>query len=120
MAVADAKSTMMDLVGAGLDSVNTTLQGLYDSGSSDLALINSLTALGSQYTFDQMRVYRAEITAIDDDPGTAAIMAQFGAACGQLAAIQANSAATTDWITKVTGALDQAMAAYAALTTPSS
>ena len=60
MNLADTKTTMMSLVGAGLDGVNTTLQALYDTGSPNTDLINALTMLGSQYTFDQMRVFRAQ------------------------------------------------------------
>ena len=114
-----AKTTMMSLVGDGLGGVNRTLQGLYDNGSTDSALINALTMLGSQYTFDQMRINRAEITAIDNDPATGAILGELDAACASLDKIQSNSAATTAWITAATGALDSAMAVYTTLAKPS-
>lgn len=113
-----AKPTMMSLVGEGLDGVNRTLQSLFDSGSTDVALINALTMLGSQYTFDQMRINRAEITAIDNDPATTAILGELDAACASLGKIQARSAATTAWITTATGVLDDAMAVYTTLAKP--
>jgi hypothetical protein len=112
----DAKSTLNAAVAGGLAVIDPMLQGLYDEQSTDVALLTALTNLRTQYALDQMRINRAQITAIDGDPTTIAILDQLSSACDTLNSIQVRSAAATAWVNHVTGGLDNAMAAYSGLT----
>jgi hypothetical protein len=114
--LANAKTTMNGVLASGLQAANPILQNLFDTGSNDIALINALTALRSQYTLDQMRVNRSAITAIDGDPNTQTILGQLSAACTSLTNIQNASQADTAWVASITTHLDNAIAVYTSLT----
>jgi hypothetical protein len=80
-----------------------------------VGLITSLTNLRSQYALSQMRINRAQITAIDGDPSTQSILTQLDGACAQLSALQKNSEASNSWVTNAAAALDGAMSTFSGL-----
>ena len=104
--LATAQDTVSDTLGNGLTAIDTQLQAQFDSGSPDQALVMALNSLRSRYVFDQMRVTRAQITALDIDPATQAILGQLDAACTNLGAIQTASAGTNDWINEASSSVD--------------
>ncbi len=114
--VATATQVTAGLLSDGAGKVGDLLQSLLDAGSTDSVLLYALQGLSSHYAFDQMRVNRATITAIDNAPDTIAMLASLDDACGALETIQARSKATNDWINKVSSAADAVVAAYGLLT----
>jgi hypothetical protein len=117
LTLATAKAAVAGSVVQGLQTIDNQLQVQFDADAPDAALILALNGLRAHYVFDQMRITRAAITAVDGSLATAQALTDLIGACDNLNAIQAASQATTAWINNASTALDKVFGFFSKLAT---